>query len=137
MKKQRGFTLIELLTVMAIIAILAAISVFSFQGARKQGRDAKRKADLATIASALEIYKADCGQYPSSLPAVGSSLSSTCTNPYGNTYIKKLPGDPTTGSKYSYSSSSPYTDYVLCATLEDVTSGTCSSGTGNYEVLSP
>ena len=103
---KKGFTLIELLTVMAVIALLVALSLFSFQGARKQGRDAKRKADLETIRSALEIFKADCSVYPSSLPAVDSSLkgdaSLGCNPANSNTYIQKIPGDPSTNAKYTY-----------------------------------
>jgi general secretion pathway protein G len=136
--KSGGFTLIELLTVMAIIGILAALSLFSFQGAREQGRDAKRKTDLETIRSALEIYKADCNTYPNSLPSVGSKLDGSaapCTVGSGNVYLQKVPGDPTDGSTYTYAKSG--NTYKLCATLEDNTTGSCSAGAGNYEVTSP
>src|SRR3989344_604929 len=60
----KGFTMIELLVVIVIIAIMASIAIFGVQGARESGRDAKRKADLANIQSALELFRSDCTDYP-------------------------------------------------------------------------
>ena len=69
----KGFTLIELLVVVSIIGILIALSIFGLQGARESSRDARRKADLETIRSGLEIYKADCNDYPPASKVVGGS----------------------------------------------------------------
>lgn len=52
----QGFTLIELLVVISIIAILAVVSVSLFGNATKAARDAKKKADLNTIAKVYETY---------------------------------------------------------------------------------
>ena len=51
---QKGFTLLELLVVMVILGLLAAIGLSSFISSQKKGRDARRKADLSSIQSALE-----------------------------------------------------------------------------------
>jgi prepilin-type N-terminal cleavage/methylation domain-containing protein len=62
-----GFTLIEILFVMAIIAILAMIVFIAVGNAQKKARDAIRKADLAEIQKALDIYYYDNpaeGEYP-------------------------------------------------------------------------
>ena len=61
--KRRGFTLIELLVVVAIIGILASIIMVSVGRARGKARDAKRKSDLATIQSAVEMLNDDTGKY--------------------------------------------------------------------------
>lgn len=56
--------MIELLVVIVIIGILTSVSIFALAGSRETSRDARRKADLEKIRSALELYKADNGCYP-------------------------------------------------------------------------
>lgn len=147
-KNIKGFTLIELLVVISIIGILTAISAFALLGTREAGRDAKRKTDLETIRSALEIYKADCNRYPATLPAVNSPLqgnpsAANCTGTT-NTYLQSRPGDPTTGRTYGYrTTGTPPNTYILCAALEEVTTAaaacsgvSCGSGTCSYSITS-
>lgn len=103
----KGFTLIELLVVISIIGLLAAIGVVNFNKARIKGRDAKRKADLATIQSALENYYDDNRTYPSTL---------TLLVP---TYVPIIATDPKTDDRYIF-----FTDgarYVIAAGLENTT----------------
>lgn len=57
-KTQKGFTLIELLVVVAILAILAVIGATVYNNVQVNARDARRKADIDAIASALEANKA-------------------------------------------------------------------------------
>lgn len=61
---KKGFTLIELLIVVAIIAILAAIAVPNFLEAQTRAKVARGKADMRSIATALETYKMDHNKYP-------------------------------------------------------------------------
>jgi prepilin-type N-terminal cleavage/methylation domain-containing protein len=60
----RGFTLIELLIVVAIIAILAAIAVPNFLEAQTRSKVSRAKADMRTVATALEAYRVDYPRYP-------------------------------------------------------------------------
>lgn len=60
-----GFTIVELLVVIVVIGILAGLVLNSFSGAQGRARDAKRKTDIRTLTTALEIYYAENGQYPS------------------------------------------------------------------------
>jgi type II secretion system protein G len=62
--KRRGFTLIELLIVVAIIAILAAIAVPNFLEAQTRSKVSRAKADMRSIATALEAYRTDSNGYP-------------------------------------------------------------------------
>lgn len=62
--KQKGFTLIELLIVVAIIAILAAIAVPNFLEAQTRAKVTRMKADMRSIATALETYAIDNNKYP-------------------------------------------------------------------------
>lgn len=133
--KEKGFTLIELLVVMTIIAVLAGLALVSYQGARKTARDGKRKADLETIRSALEMCYSDDNEYPDSI--VGSV---TC-NISGNTYLEVVPSDPISGRLYGYNRISDVS-YTLCAALETVSGSesncaSCGTATCNYKVTNP
>jgi prepilin-type N-terminal cleavage/methylation domain-containing protein len=65
MRSQRGFTLIELLIVVAIIAILAAIAVPNFLEAQVRSKVSRCKADMRSLATAIEAYQVDNNKYPS------------------------------------------------------------------------
>lgn len=64
MKSSRAFTLIELLIVVAIIAILAAIAVPNFLEAQVRSKVSRAKADMRSLATALEAYTIDNNRYP-------------------------------------------------------------------------
>ncbi len=59
-----AFTLIELLIVVAIISVLAAIAVPNFLEAQARAKTARVAADMRSVATALESYAVDNGQYP-------------------------------------------------------------------------
>jgi len=145
-KIPKGFTLVELLVVVSITGILIGLSVLGLQNARQSSRDAKRKADLGTIRSGLEMYKADCDKYyvGASLPSPlkGSSTTGSCLT--ANTYISIIPADPVSpGRSYGYSSVAPGTAYILCAALEQSTAVVPAGCAGkcvvacNYSVTNP
>jgi general secretion pathway protein G len=147
MEVKRGFTLIELLTVVAIIGVVLTITTFALSAARSNAVDDRKVADLQTISSALEKYRSDCGSYPSSLPVSGALLGngSTPSCKTTNVYLKSVPKDPEQTLKYSYTSASPYSTYLLCAALSASTGsgsgcGYCASGPTpacNYSVKNP
>ncbi|MHB1460281.1 MAG: prepilin-type N-terminal cleavage/methylation domain-containing protein [Armatimonadota bacterium] len=63
----RGFTMVELLTVIAIIAILAAILFPVFSTAREKARQASCMANMNQIQQSLKMYKLDERVYPEML----------------------------------------------------------------------
>ena len=65
---KRAFTLVELLAVMAIIAILAAITMGIYGSVKRKGVEARLNAELAAIELAIENYKAKERHYPYSSP---------------------------------------------------------------------
>jgi type II secretion system protein G len=60
---RRAFTLIELLIVVAIIAILAAIAVPNFLEAQTRAKVSRMKADMRSLATAIESYRVDNNDY--------------------------------------------------------------------------
>lgn len=122
MVRIRGFTLVELLVVVSIIGILASVVTVNANSARRQSRDAKRKADIQNIAGALELYRATNRMYPNPSPAAGavSSYSSQVGSPFRNalsTYTSDIPSDPGAYS-YTYTPGTNGARFVLDARLE-------------------
>ena len=77
LKKEKGFTLIELLVVVAIIGLLASITLGDLSSARKKGDDTAVKSNLATMRSVGEIFYLDNSN--SYLPPGGSTFGiATC-----------------------------------------------------------
>lgn len=147
MKKNNGFTLIELLVTISIIAVLTSLLTVNFIGARERGRDGQRKSSLFQIQSALELYRADNSNYPTTMPACGACLSSDGDCSGGSTiYMQKIPCDPSSSdSSYTYTSSDGIS-YSLVACLEneadsekdEVTDGSCTDTTGtSYTITNP
>lgn len=93
MNKKKGFTLIELLVVVAIIGLLATLSIVALNNARARARDAKRVADIKQIQTALELYYNDLGTYPSAASS-NSAISGTFNNTT-TVYMNVFPTAPT------------------------------------------
>jgi general secretion pathway protein G len=83
--RQAGFTLIELVTVIAIVAILAAIALPNYRVAIIESKEAVLKEDLYRLRDVIDQYYLDKGQYPATLDAL-----------VDDGYLRKLPNDPIT-----------------------------------------
>jgi prepilin-type N-terminal cleavage/methylation domain-containing protein len=57
-KADGGFTLIELLIVIVVLGILAGIVVFGVQTVQDDAQEAACKADVRTVQTAVEAYRA-------------------------------------------------------------------------------
>ncbi len=106
-KRDAGFTLIELMVVIVIIGILAGFIVPKLMHRTGQAAQTRAKADIASIKTALQLFKLDTGRYPTSgegLQALrsapggvrgyqkGGYLEKDPKDPWGRTYIYTYPG---------------------------------------------
>ena len=80
-----GFTLIELVTVIALVAILAAIALPNYRVAIMQSKEAVLKENLFRLRDLIDQYYLDKGQYPSTLETLVE-----------DGYLRQLPKDPIT-----------------------------------------
>jgi general secretion pathway protein G len=105
MKTNKGFTLIELLVVIAIIGVLSSVVLSSLNSARAKSRDSKRKQDLISLRTALELYRSNNNAYPSTGGAwYSSEPGDSVSNNSGDwipglapIHIVTLPRDPSGG----------------------------------------
>jgi prepilin-type N-terminal cleavage/methylation domain-containing protein len=91
---RKAFTLIELLIVVAIISILATIALPNFLEAQIRARVSRAKADMRSIATAIETHRVDHTRYEcAGGPAYikGSNLNHL-TTPIA--YMTTVPPDP-------------------------------------------
>jgi len=72
----KAFSLIELLVVVAIIAILCSIGVINLLQAQTRSKVSRAKADMRTIATAVESYNVDHNAYPFPANQYGAADSS-------------------------------------------------------------
>lgn len=56
-KNIKAFSFTELIVVVTILAILSTIGFVSFSSYIESSRDTKRQSDIASIESALKVYK--------------------------------------------------------------------------------
>jgi general secretion pathway protein G len=123
---KKGFTLIELLVVIAIIGLLSTLAAISLNSTREQARDARRLSDVKQIRTALELYYAEAGEYPSAITA-GNAISYN-----GEEYMNSIPSNPTPadadaagcgGTSYTYTQTESGDSYTLQYCLARTTSG--------------
>ncbi|MBE3574575.1 MAG: type II secretion system major pseudopilin GspG [Firmicutes bacterium] len=119
---QAGFTLLEVLVVMMIIGLLAAFVAPSVFHRLDESRRVAAQNQIAIFGTALENYRLDVGQFPTTeqgLPALleppsvppaaehwnGPYLEKKVPlDPWGHAYVYRCPGDhnPRSYDLYSY-----------------------------------
>lgn len=141
---KRGFTLIEVLVAVTIIAVLISIGVVSYGSVNRRSRDAKRRGDVEQMRSALEMYRADNGSYPSAGSGSWADASGLSTA-LVSSYLPAIPADPKSAQTYRYQATNlvggNYYGYCMSALLESENpNDTCTPDTTNshnYGVKSP
>lgn len=80
----QGFTIVELLIVIVVIAILAAITIVSYNGIQNRAYDTTVQSDLNTLMKKAGLFHAEEGRYPTSVNEIigfKASKSAYATTP--------------------------------------------------------
>lgn len=107
-----GFTLLEILVVVMIIGLLSTILVTNLVGRSVDAQIQLTATQVRQIEQALEMYRLDAGRYPTSEQGLGALVrepgsdprprryppggymrSKSLTDPWGNPYQYRVPGD--------------------------------------------
>lgn len=88
-----AFTLIELMVVIAIIAILAGLTLSTLGYVNRKGAESRARAEVAALSAAIDSYKLDFGVYPPTNPsALYQELTGQGTNNKTKVYIESSRG---------------------------------------------
>jgi len=79
--KNQGFTIVELLIVVVVIAILAAITIVSYNGITNRANQSAAKAAAATVQKKVELYNAEMSVYPTALELVNATSDKSFATP--------------------------------------------------------
>lgn len=99
MNKKRGFTLIEIVIALAIIGILVAIAVPSYQSQLRKGRRADAQAHLVNLANKQQQYILDARTYAlggTALTDLGAPAPTSVTQYYLLAVTPAAPSTPPT-----------------------------------------
>lgn len=105
-KAAAGFTLIEVMVVVVILSILAAIVVPRIMDRPDEARIVKAQQDIRALEAALNLYRLDNYDYPTTDQGLEALVREPTTPPEPRNwkaggYVDRLPTDPW-GSPYQY-----------------------------------
>jgi general secretion pathway protein G len=84
---KRGFTLIELIMVVALIAVLATLSLSSFVNLKTNAKVGRCKAEIRTIEKSILASFTDKGRLPSALTVAEVGSDADLKDPWGQPYV--------------------------------------------------
>ena len=111
-RRQRGFALIELLVVVAVIGILAAITLTLYANIQARVRVAKAQADGRALATAVSVYSAHVGTLPTTLTALTSQVTNG-QNAVAGPFVLDLPAPPSGWSAYAYTANTATWQFAI------------------------
>lgn len=123
MKYSKGLTLIEVMVVVTILGILSGLVIYNIGDAADKARVKATKSTIQSVAQALEVYRLDNHNYPSTDQGIEALL----TKPQGGSevinwgpkpYLKKVPLDGW-GREFYYISPGVDAEYELISFGKD------------------
>ena len=104
--KDAGFSLLELMVVVVILSVLALVVVPRVIDRPDQARAARAKADIASVVSAVKLYRLDNFRYPTTEQGLQALVSRPSSDPQPANwaeggYMDRQPMDPW-GQPYQY-----------------------------------
>ena len=105
-----GFSFIEVMIVVVILAILATLLIPRVMGRTEDAKRAAAKAQISNIDSALQLYKLDNGNIPTTEQGLKALVERPASGPAAPNwkaggYLPKVPVDPW-GAPYKYTTPS-------------------------------
>ncbi len=101
-RRFKAFTLIELMIVVVILGLLATVIMPKMLGRPEQARRMKAKVDIRNIETALSLFHADTGRFPTTSEGLDALVSDPGVRGYNrDAYLEKVPVDPW-GNPYIY-----------------------------------
>lgn len=120
----QGFTLLELLVVVTIIGLLAAYVGPKYFSQLGKSEQSVARAQIEAFARALDAYRLDTGQYPTSEEGLAALLTKPANaRKWNGPYLQKaVPVDPW-GNAYVYRSPGAAGEYDIVSFGKDGQSG--------------
>ena len=95
--KSQGFTIVELLIVVVVIAVLAAITIVSYNGITTRANASAAKASASTVQKKLELYASETGT-TGTYPVTFATLTGDSSKSYYLSGVSFQAGDPTSST---------------------------------------
>lgn len=106
MHKNSGFTLAELIIALAILAIIAAVSLPVFGNLLEQSKIKVDTASAASVQTALDVYSAESGSYPAA-----TDFDGLVTALHEAGYLRDAQVTPQSDGSFSYDSAKHIVTY--------------------------
>jgi general secretion pathway protein G len=120
-RAESGYTLVELLVVLAIIGLLATIATVQVMHYYTSAKVSAAHAQIASLSTALDLYKLDVGHYPTSQEGLAALMVKPSTDDNWNgPYVKSATSlnDPW-GHPFNYVSPGQHGEYDLSSNGSD------------------
>lgn len=133
----KGFTLLEMMVVLVILGLLMSIVVPNVMTRSDEARETKAVADITSLVSALDSYKLDNYQRPSSEQGLQALTTQPTIEPIPRSYpeggyIRELPNDPW-GNAYLYLNPGEHSNFDVFSMGPDMEANT-EDDIGNWNL---